>query len=151
MILDIHAVKRRYDIAPEDEPKALQYLKALKYIIGADGEIADAEWKALKHWMQRMHIPKKLVREVEKFEVQDMGLEDIIPSIKKDGLGARTLIKDAIEIARADGTYAKEENDAVNTAAALLGVKPETVGALESLVEMEGAVAKLKSALLGSR
>lgn len=150
MIYDIHAVKRRFDIAPEEEPYVLQYLKALKYVIGADGEIADAEWEALLQWMQRMHVSKDLMQQVADFDALDVKLEDILPDFKKDSRGARSLIRDAIEIASADGTYAPEEDNAVMTAAQLLGVAPATVKALESLVEMEAAVQKLKLALLGA-
>jgi len=149
MIYDIHAVKRRYDIAPEDEPYVLQYLKALKYIIGADGEIADAEWRALKQWMQRMYVSKKLTKEIADFDVQGKTLEAILPDFKKDSYRARSLIRDAIEISWADGTFADEEDEAVQKAAALLGVSVTTVKSLEALVEMKFAVQKLQTALLG--
>lgn len=149
MIYDIHAVKRRYEIAPEDEPSVLQYLKALKYIIGADGEIADAEWLALERWMQRMYVSKKIMQEIADFDFRTTTLEAILPDLKKDSRRARSLIRDAIEISWADGTFAVEEDLAVQRAAALLGVKATTVKCLESLVEMKAAVHKLQVALLG--
>ncbi|PKL75660.1 MAG: hypothetical protein CVV27_14215 [Candidatus Melainabacteria bacterium HGW-Melainabacteria-1] len=149
MIFDIHNLMRRYDIAPEDEPKVLDYLKALKWIIGADGEIATAEWEALVKWMQRMHVSEALMKAVSDFDFRQARLEDIVPELKPGGFQARRLIRDAMEIARADGYYAREEHAAVQKAASLLGVDQDMLRAVESLVEMEAAVSKMRQALLG--
>ncbi len=149
MIYDIHSLMKRYDITPEDEPLVLDYLKALKWIIGADGEIAEAEWDALMKWMQRMHVSETLVKAVLDFDFRTVKLEAILPELKPGGFQARRLLRDAMEIARADGYYAREEHAAVQKAAALLGVDKDTLHAVESLVEMEEAIAKMKVALLG--
>ncbi|HEY9842673.1 MAG: TerB family tellurite resistance protein [Candidatus Sericytochromatia bacterium] len=149
MIYDIHSLMRRYDIAPDDEPKVLDYLKALKWIIGADGEIADAEWEALVRWMQRMHISEALVTEISSFDFRKARLEDILPELKPGGFQARRLLRNAIEIARADGHFATEEHEAVHKAARLLGVDNDTVNMIEGLVEMEEAVTKMRQALVG--
>ena len=149
MIYDIHSLMKRYDITPEDEPLVLDYLKALKWIIGADGEIAAAEWDALMKWMQRMHVSEQLVKAVSDFNFRTVRLEDILPELKPGGYQARRLLRDAMEIARADGYYAREEHAAVQKAASLLSVDTDTLHAIESLVEMEEAIAKMKVALLG--
>lgn len=149
MIHDIHSLMRRYDIAPEDEPKILDYLKALKWIIGADGEIAEAEWQALVKWMQRMHIGEALMKDIADFDFTQVRLEEIMPDLKPGSFQARRLIRNAVEIARADGHYASEEHAAVHTAAKLLGVEPDIVRMIEGLVEMEAATAKLRHALVG--
>lgn len=149
MIFDIHSVKRRYDIAPEDEPLVLDYLKALKWIIGADGEIADAEWQALVGWMQRMHVSEALMTEVSEFDFRKAKLEAILPDLSPGSFQARRLIRDAIEIARADGYYAREEHAAVQHAAQLLGLDQDTLRAIESYVEMDSALTKMRKALLG--
>ena len=149
MIHDIHSLMRRYDITPEDEPKILDYLKALKWIIGADGEIADAEWQALVRWMQKMHISETLMKATADFDFTQARLEEIMPDLKQGGFQARRLIRNAIEIARADGHYASEEHAAVHKAARLLGIEADIVRMIEGLVEMEEATAKLRHALVG--
>lgn len=152
MIFDIHTVMKRYDMEAEEQERALRYLKALKYIIGADGDIAEAEWAALNRWMQRHNLSQELVQAITDFDastVKDLG--DILPNYQKDSARARSLIHDAIEIARADGVFAEEENAAVQFAAKILGVAAETVIALEALVEMEAGVEKLRTALLSRK
>ena len=149
MIFDIHTVMKRYDMEEADKERALRYLKGLKYIIGADGEIADEEWDALVRWMNRHKVPQELLKAISDFDISTVtSLKDILPHYQKDSARARSLIRDAIEIARADGVFAKEENDAVQFAAEILGVSTDTVASLEALVEMEGAVEKLRWALL---
>lgn len=148
MIYDIHAVRRRFEIAPEDENYVLQYLKALKVIIGADGEISEAEWQALVQWMNGRHIPQHLVERLSDFDFTTTTLEQILPDLKTGSPQARRLICAAIEIAQADGDYAVEEHAAVRRAARLLGISKDMVTALEGLVEMEAAVQKMRKALL---
>jgi tellurite resistance protein len=67
--------------------------------------------------------------------------------MKPGGLRARMLLRDAIEISRADGHYAQEEKAAVARAAKLLGVSETTVKSIESLVELEHAAKHLRKAL----
>ena len=149
MIFDIHTVMKRFDMEAEEKERALRYLKALKYIISADGDISEAEWTALLRWMQRHNLSQELVQTITDFEVSTVkDLSDILPNYQKDSARARSLIHDAIEIARADGVFAEEENAAVQFAARILGVAKETVIALEALVEMEAGVEKLRTALL---
>lgn len=148
MIFDINTVMKRYDMSPDTEERALRYLKALKLVIGADGEIADAEWDALVRFMNEHHVSQELMEQIAAFEISSATLEQVLPDYRKDSARARSLIRDAIEISRADGHYAVEESQAVQRAAQLLGVDASTVKALEALVEMEFSVLKLKEALL---
>ncbi len=151
MIFDINTVMKRYQMSEETEERALRYLKALKLVIGADGEIADEEWLALEKFMQKHNVSQQLVSLVSDFDVTQSSLEQVLPDYQADSPRARSLLRDAIEIARADGTYAPEENAAVLQAARWLGVANETVFALEALVEMESGVNKLKQALLSDQ
>lgn len=148
MIFDINTVMKRYQMSEETEERALRYLKALKLVIGADGEIAAEEWLALEQFMEKHNVSQQLVSLVSEFDIAAFTLEQVLPDYQADSPRARSLVRDAIEIARADGTYAPEENAAVMQAAKFLGVKKETVYALEALVEMEAGVYKLKQALL---
>jgi len=151
MIFDINTVMKRYQMSEETEERALRYLKALKLVIGADGDIADEEWLALEKFMEKHSVSQQLMQEISAFDITQSSLEQVLPDYQEDSPRARSLLRDAIEIARADGTYAPEENAAVMQAARWLGVEKETVLALEALVEMEAGVYKLKKALLSDQ
>ena len=145
--LNESAVVARYGKVPSDET-ALGYLKALKVILAADGEIAREELEALRKSMKRLGVSDAIVAKVEAFKPNGVNVESVLPSLKKDGKRARNLVRDAIELSSADGTYAAAEKDAVNAAATYLGVSAETVKALQSLVEIEAAAKRLRKALL---
>lgn len=140
-------VKERYGRLPNSDEQALTYLKALKVIVGADGEIQEAERKALQKGMQRLGLSSALVSQIDAFDFKTGKLEELLPGFKKGGLRARMLVRDAIEIARADGTYADAEKAAVAKAAGLLGVDRATVRSIEALVELEHAAKHLRKAL----
>lgn len=142
-----YAVQQRYGRAPKRE-QAVGYLKALKVIIGADGEIAEEEKNAFMRLMERMGAATDIVEEIEEFDFTTATLETVLPSMKPGGLRARMLLRDAVQIVRADGVYAVEEQAAVQRAAELLGLKTAFVSSIEALVELEEAVAKLTKSLL---
>lgn len=147
MIYDLESVKARYGLVP-DESLTRNYIKAMKIIIGADGEVSKEEWQRLKQGMLRLNVPDYLIDEIEDFDVSTATLEELIPDLYKNKKQARLLIRDAIEIARADGTYAEEEKEAVRQAAQLVKVAPEAVALLESLVVMEHAIGHMRRTLL---
>ena len=140
------AVTQRYGQVPNKE-QAIGYLKALKIIIGADGEIAPDEQKAFDLLMQNMGAASNVIDEIAAFNL-DAKLEDVLSAMKKGGKRAKMLLRDAVMISRADGVYAKEEQEAVEKTAAILGFDLYFVRAIEALVEMEESVAKLHNALL---
>ncbi|MEW6731919.1 MAG: TerB family tellurite resistance protein [Acidobacteriota bacterium] len=140
------AVIKRYGTLPKEE-QVIKYLKALKVIIGADGQIAEAELNALKKGMKRMGAPEDLVRQIEEFDISGVKLESVLPTLTPGGRRARYLLRDAIDISRADGTYAAEEKAAVARAAQLLGVSEEVTRSIEALVELEHAVNHLRKAI----
>ena len=144
---DQTAVAQRYGRLPKSDQSAAQYLKALKFIISADGELHEAERKALHKGLDRIGASADLLKEIESFEVRGTTLDAVLPKMKPGGLRARLLLRDAIEISRADGHYAKEEKAAVAHAAKLLGVDEATVKSIESLVELEHATKHLRKAL----
>ncbi len=141
------AVKSRYGRTPSNDDVAIGYLKAVKVIIGADGEIAAGEQKAFDRGMDRLGISDAIRKEVTDFDFKTGKLEDVLPEIKQGGLRARMLLRDAIEISRADGVYADEEKAAVAKAAELLGVSAQTLKSIEALVELEHAANTLRKAL----
>jgi tellurite resistance protein len=97
--------------------------------------------------MQRLGLPEATVQEVERFDFKGGKIEDLLPGIKKGGLRARMLLRDAIELSRADGHYAAAEKEAVAKVAKLLGVDQATVKSIEALVELEHAARHLRKAL----
>jgi uncharacterized tellurite resistance protein B-like protein len=144
-------VQERYGRLPSSDQQAISYLKALKVIVGADGEIPEAELNAFRKGMQRLGIPDSLVKDVEAFDFKSGRLEDLLPDIRKGGLRARMLLRDAVEVARADGTYAEAEKAAVAKAAQLLGVDEAIVKSIEALVELEHAAKHLRKALFPTK
>ncbi|MCG8424265.1 MAG: TerB family tellurite resistance protein [Proteobacteria bacterium] len=144
---DASAVKSRYGRLPKTDDQTLNYAKAVKLIVGADGKIPAAEAQALRKGLGRLGATQDLIDEVDKFDHTSAKLEDLLGSMTKGGVRARMLLRDAIEISRADGHYADEERAAAARAAQLLGVDASTLKSIEALVEMEHAVASLRKAL----
>ncbi len=126
----------------------LGYLKALKIVIAADENISPKELHALRVGMRFMGVSEEVRQQVEEFNPLEGRLLQILPNFRLGGLEARYLLRDAIELASADGVYSQAERAAVNRIAALLGVSNELVKALESLVEMERGLRRLRKALL---
>jgi tellurite resistance protein len=145
--LDESRVKERYGRIPKADAQVAGYLKALKIIIAADGSIAPAEAAAFAKGMARLGVDDATRKDVDAFNPKGGKLEDVVPGIKRGGLRARMLVRDAVELSRADGTYAAEEKAAVARAAQLVGVEAATVGAIEALVELEHAAKHLRKSL----
>ncbi|MBS2037899.1 hypothetical protein JST97_23135 [bacterium] len=127
---------------------ALGYLKALKIVIAADGSVSEKELHALRLGMRYMGVPDSVRQQVEEFDPQEARLLQVLPGFQLGGVEARYLLRDAIELAAADGVYAQAERHAVHRIASILGVSLEVVRMLESLVEFERAARRLKKALL---
>jgi uncharacterized membrane protein YebE (DUF533 family) len=144
---DSTAVVQRYGRQPKSDAEALSYLKALKVIVSADGTLADAEAKALYKGLDRIGTSAQLKKDIESFTTKGVKLDAVIPKFKPGGLRARMLLRDAVEICRADGHYAAKEKAAVAKAAQLLGVDEVTIKAIETLVELEHAAKHLSKAL----
>ncbi len=145
---DTQAVEQRYGRQPKSPEQALNYLKALKCVIAADGDIAEAEWQALLKGMKRVSASDDAIQAITDFDPHSTTLEALLPDFTKGGKRARLLIRDAIEVSRADGHYAQEEKAAVQKMAQILAVEPSVVKSIEALVEMEHAVKRLRKALL---
>lgn len=126
------------------------YLKALKIVLAADSNLAPRELHALRVGMRYLGVPEEVRREVEEFEPQESMLLSVLPNFRLGGSEARYLMRDAIELASADGVYSHAERAAVRRMATLLGISPELLRALESLVDMERATRKLRKALFPS-
>jgi len=144
---DETAVKSRYGRAPKDDDLILNYAKAVKAIVGADGSIPASEQKALKKGLERLGASDDVQKTVDGFDPKGAKVEDLLTGFRKGGVRARALLRDAIEISWADGHYAKEEQEATAKAAAALGVDEQTLHSIEALVEMERGVHRLQKVL----
>lgn len=145
--IDPRAVSARYGRTPDSDDEIRAYAKALTLIVGADGEIADAERGAIRAGLERLGVADALIAEIGGYAPEPGALEELLASITPGGVEARLLLRDAIEVARADGKYADAERAATARAAEHLGVSDNTLLMLESLVELEHAVARLRRGL----
>jgi uncharacterized membrane protein YebE (DUF533 family) len=145
--LNEERVKERYGRLPAADQNVVEYFRALKFIASADRSFPDSERKALANGMTRLGVSDDVRKAVDSFETSGASLDKIVPKMKPGGLRARMLVRDAVELARADGTYSPKEKAAVAKAAKLVGVDQSTLQTIESLVELEHAVKRLRKAL----
>ena len=139
----------RFRQSRRDDP-IVAYLKALKIIVGAKGEIADSELEAFISVTSRMGVSDVVRREMEDFDHSSTTLEEVLPFMTPGGRVARMLLRDAVHIARADGTYAAEERAAVKQTADFLQIDAGILREIEQLAEYEEMVEKLNRSIFGS-
>lgn len=128
--------------------------KALMMIAGSDKEITEPEMDWLENnWIESQEDSEGLFDILVRFNYREESLANILEDLKgmiSSESIARDFIYSAINMASADQIYSKEEKESVREAAGQLGLKDELVSAIESLVEMETAVAVTKAALLNT-
>ncbi|MFY0688312.1 MAG: hypothetical protein JXQ90_14155 [Cyclobacteriaceae bacterium] len=124
---------------------------ALLIIAGADGDVSDPEleWLTLEV-AEAIGADDDIVAEWEEFDYYDGDLREIFSHINSRSIASfsNLLIYDAIRMCSADDDYAQEERERVGEAAAILNVSRESVIAIESLVEIETAAAKMRTLIL---
>lgn len=140
------AVRQRYNVVPQ-AGQAAGYLKAVKSILAAVDGLTTREWDAFVRGMKMLGISDEVQAEVEAFDPTSKTVKELIPDLKPGGIGARMLLRDAIEIEGGDGSYGDSEKATIEKIAAELGVDAITVRSIEALVAMEQAVHRLRSAL----
>lgn len=143
---DATAVRLRYHVDP-DPAKVPNYLKAVKLIVEQAGGLTPSKAEALTRGMNLIGISPDLQAEIKAFDPTSSSLAALIPDLKQGGVGARMLLRDAIEIEGGDGSYSAREKQAMAKVAAQLGVDGVTLRTIEALVDMEHAVHRLRSAL----
>ena len=140
-------------------------LEAYGYILlavsGADGEVSPKERRWFDTWAEDVGATAELKGRWSAFDPTSMDLQEFISSTRERRKGewssmikakgsvnyARTLVYDAIRMARADEDYHSNERDAVHKAAAILHVEPAMVLSIESLVDMEDGLRNLRRSL----
>ena len=132
--------------APE---RALRIGKAIKLIIGADGEVSEAELAAFADLAAMFGVGEEMFAQFVAFDPRSTTLQDCLEGLGDDAL-SRRMIYDAIKISSVDG-YAAREREAVHKAAHIMGIDGATVTLLEGLVEAERGIAAVRARLLAEK
>ncbi|MBV6644266.1 MAG: hypothetical protein KI790_02390 [Cyclobacteriaceae bacterium] len=127
------------------------YGHALLAIAGSDGDVSDPELEWLTiDLAEACGVDERIVADWEEFDFDGADLEEIFSEIDSNSVVSfnKLLIYDAIRMSYADDDYADEEREQVAEAADILKLGKDSVMAIESLVEMERAVQKLRVIVL---
>ena len=124
-----------------------EYGLILLNIAGSDGDISgpELEWLTIS-CAEAVGVEETIVNEWKRYSFEKDNLENLFISLNATSFGNfnKLLIYDAIRMASADGDYAKAEKDRVYEAAKIMKAAPETVTAIEALIELEQAAEKLR-------
>lgn len=143
--------KDEYGLSSASLQAMVNYGYALLAIAGGDGEVSDAEMEWLINHQNQFGAPEEVVGLYKSFDYKNANLQELLPDITVDvdtWSLANELIYHAIKMSSADGVYAEEERSKVKEAAKILGVADDIVLTLESLVDMERTVVKMRKALI---
>ncbi|NEP36880.1 MULTISPECIES: hypothetical protein [unclassified Moorena] len=144
--------KDEYGLSSASFQAMVNYGYALLAIAGGDGEVSDPEMEWLINHQTRFGAPEEVVGLYQSFDYKNANLQELLPDIKKVDVEtlsvANELVYHAIKMSSADGVYADAERAKVKEAAKILGVADDIVLTLESLVEMERTVVKMRKALI---
>lgn len=143
--------RERYGTIPSQVSNAPdgRFAKALLIVIGADGEISDAEMDAFLGTARMMGMPETLLKDLQSFDWKNTKLEEQLRGLD-DPASARRLLYDCIMVASADG-YSSPEQDAVRRAAKILKVDDAMASAIEGMVRQEVALRATRAELFRSR
>lgn len=140
-----------YGISMVPKNRWREYGYALLTIAGSDGMVSDPEleWLTLD-LAKEVGVDNEIVSDWEAFDFEDADLDDLFAHFSSSALAGfnKLLIYDAIRMSSADGEFALEEKEQVYEAARILRVAPEVVVAIEALVDLEQAAAKLRMTIL---
>ena len=140
-----------YGISMVPESSWREYGYALLTIAGSDGDVSDPELEWLTvECAKAVGVDEEIIADWEEFDFEEVELEEVFLSFNTSSFANfnKLLIYDAIRMSSADLDYAPDERESVYEAAKLLKVPADTVTAIEALVEMEQAAAKLRMTLL---
>ncbi len=131
---------------PVEEMK--RYGIAMMAIVAADGSSERERWVATELY-QHMGAPTDMITSTMGMDLSKINLAEVLRGFK-DGTPARAMLYDAITIASADG-FSEEERKLAERVAKLLGIDENVYHAIQSLVEAETALNRMKGALLSVR
>ncbi len=121
---------------------------ALKIVLAADGEVNGAELNTYLETCRRFGAPDDMLDELRDFDPTCTTIDACFQGIDPDSIPARSLLYDAIRIAKADGSYDQAERAAVTHAARLLGLDESWVAQITALVDAEEALYKIRATML---
>lgn len=122
--------------------------RALKCVLAADGEIHGAELNAYLETCRRLGAPDAMLEELRAFNPTGTEVEQCFAGMDPDSIPTRTLLYEAIRIAKADGSYAQAEKETVKKAAEALSIDADTLSNITALVDAEEALRSLRVAML---
>ena len=140
-----YAEKKYNSTALVDVEAGLKYSSVLLAIVGADGEVSDAELQWYLDEGSLMGCDRDYLDAVRQIDWKNVDIEATLKEIKFDfPLNLRrTLLYQSIKMSRADGVYHEKEKAAVARTAEILGIDRSVVASIESIVEMEDATSQL--------
>jgi len=125
------------------------YVQAVQMIAGAGGRLSYAELELFSSMAVLRGIPNESVREWAQNIWDEDDAADLLFSLQPEltKKTRRLLILDAVRIAKADGVYSHEEEDAVRKVAAAFEVEEKEVVEIEILSSLEKNVRDLNNLL----
>ncbi|ANQ50758.1 TerB family tellurite resistance protein [Flammeovirga yaeyamensis] len=133
-----------------DKDSWMNYVKILLAISGADGEVSEEEMNwVFNDFLDIVGASEEQKQEIKEFDFINFDLKHELENLDIDVPMnyRRTLVYDAVMMARADEVYAKEEKEAVHNAAELLGVPFFIAKTIEGLVNTEKSLEMIRKSL----
>lgn len=122
--------------------------RALKVVLAADGQLHPAEINAYLDTCRSYGAPDAMLGELRAFDPSGVTLESCFEGVAPDSIPVRALLYDAVRIAKADGSFAKNERAAVRRAADTLGIDQDEMMHIVALVDAEDAMRALRFSIL---
>lgn len=127
-----------------------EYGEALMIIAGADGIVSEGErnWY-LNEFVPTAKTPPEIVEKVLSFDFRRASLKDYLEKLGtfKHINFNRTLVYNGIRMAKADGDYAKEEQEAIMQSGKPLQVPENMISTMEYLINTEENIEKMRKTL----
>ncbi|NET00941.1 MAG: hypothetical protein F6K62_16165 [Sphaerospermopsis sp. SIO1G2] len=135
-----------------DFDAGIKYSSILLAIVGADGELAEAELQWYLDEVKLLGCGQDYIDAIRNIDWKQVNIEAALNEVKFDfSLNiSRSLLYQAVKMSRADGVYHEKEKEAVAKAAQVLGVDKTVVDSIESIAEMEDSTSQLLRFILTS-
>jgi uncharacterized tellurite resistance protein B-like protein len=143
--------KQKYNASGSvDMAVARSYLTVLLATVGADGEISPAEMGWLIHEQRAIGAPEELLEEIQTLDWRSANVDELIGRLKYGfSVNARrTMLYQALKMARADGRLHQAERAAIDRLARTLEIDTSVSDSIYALVEMEDSIDQLRYGLL---
>jgi uncharacterized tellurite resistance protein B-like protein len=124
------------------EQEKTAYLSAIASLATADRQASQAEGQFLQALCQQAGLSESSTRQVAAAaqNASNEGIQQNLDSLKNSDLRF-SLVTDLISFARADGSYANDEEAMIGKMAQYLGINPEQKQTLETVVDQAATVA----------